>query len=1477
MNERSECKGQLLRGLILGYPLDHLLDQTIEINKPYDRRPGIRLPCGDYPGTGNIVICGPPGSGKSTLGLQIAVACAKTEENGAVSAYISLESTIAETKAKAKDYGWLERTWQADGANSGWLLEAGQLSDADEFFTPKEHAEDLGAMLTSRPDDPNAAPNAGAAASGASSAPSAPRPTLIPPTVLLSALTPRDILGGAQEGEEVFWRRYRQIECLLMAARELEELREKVPAAVLSLLAQAVIALARHLVIEAKLGAAKPKDEGDRDPQADLAETVEYWIDKVSVALGFGPAPAADSSGQAESEAVQDLASLAQQIVSLMEKDWGKPPTTLDLRDLLPQIEARVARLKELSSTKRSAETPALDPPERTGESTTAEVVTGAEARGMPPASEVARENSPQVETQAEPLRASPLRDLSPTEIDGLERKVEEAAAKVVARREARAILPLVVIDSLNMFGSSQLTRNHVYQLLQLFKRYRRVGVFIVESNDGIAFDSTVADVVIRLSSAKDDGYAVRHIEIEKSRYSNCVRGIHPFKSVDFQDLHTPPFPNRNPPRRGDPREPARCGMVVFPSLHHVVLRTDSTSGQLSLEQYKSGPFGSCFGLEGFESVLPGLCRAQLISADPPYLRGKVVMIKGDRGTFKKNLGLSFLAHGLINDESVMLVRLSDVPLIELPNELREEHELARRDEPIEHEMPVLANGLIKDFGFGWEQLRLANDSPDWQYVAPLGKVLLRKLYVCGTASGCKLETKPEEHGAKCGRESDRPALFEADFKGGHIQPEELVQFVSDVLIRRGGERGEKGSVARIRRVVFGDVAQIGVSYPFLRNSLTSGDLFLPAFVHLMRNYGVDLVMLGTMSGVAEADAAVNKAATLADAVVTCRVVDVFGTAHVVVSADQAGRLEPSTVPPVVRRSHTHFEPAKGTDNVTADNSATARTSDAGGANPGGSGTQAAASGPGTSLPATEATGTPAAIAADPPKAVEPAAGAAAPGVDAAPTGVPAAGSSDDRSPADVHSKPGPPSNEVDCFELEPRYLEGLVGLDTPNPHRPGLVLQLFEDDPPQATYNREMELMLRAALARPRGRSFPDVTRGPDAGSDGQASESEASDVFMQPFDSEQSEAIHDSLDILLGKPVNRTVLCTVDEFFGRDQKAAEGPFVQLRDSGGGLDGRDPGSVYPRPYYRNVLLVAYKQTWLNKNRPAKRGQSRIWCPQTWNEIRDATQSDKHSFWYDQKARETLACMLMDTLAAAWKQDHPGPQASPAKERPGLLADLLLNRPSLELSTPELDQLVALAHLLCAGRTYAAGVGGLRPPLHEKAAVYVCWYSQLRELIDRVPSLAGDLRVCPLPGGGFRGDWYVGILKGSVSYGLGQEVVEKLCRLDEDYKRFALGVGLPVSDKFSTGKCQYFAWPLAVGVRSRRPTVPVSEVVDIHKGAWLRSDIDGYKQIRSTLWMRARQLSQIEGMSAAGHRRLVEAIVGETMFMQLLMLTGKLG
>lgn len=898
-------------------------------------------------------------------------------------------------------------------------------------------------------------------------------------------------------------------------------------------------------------------------------------------------------------------------------------------------------------------------------------------------------------------------------------------------------MLPVVVLDSLNMFGTRPLGREEVFRLFSLFRKYKRIGIFVIEATQETPFDSTMADVVVSLSHQKDRGYFVQHFEIEKSRYYSQVNGLHPYKPASLppgerEAEHLIP----RMPTEDSPKAP-RKGILVYPSLHYVVLRTEQTEKEWRAREPLEEP--NRFGIHALKTILPTLPRQSVIT------------IEGPSGTYKTSFAMNFLAAGLFTGESALLVRLSDIPL------------LCQKNKFSNKLSPLRLSQELAEKGFRWRQWErwIYEESPQngrWSNLAGRHKSNISVWRKPLSPNGFSKYSTPTE-----------PTLFELDFKSGALLPEEFVEIIRDILNRRTKEAGQQ-----IRRVVLDDIGQIGVSYPFLRQSITTGDTFLSAFVHIMRNAGVDLVMIASTTGLSQADEIVTRACSLADAVLSCSFCDVFGERHIIVR--RKGMIASKTEG---RQSIKSREPVPGVIRLIDGNRGTPYT-----------------------------------------------------------------------------------------FYLDQDYLSGLVGFESGHIYRPGLLIHLFEEnDLIHAQYNKETLEMLQAGFAfgsTPSNRQEPDVTKSVD----------------MVTFNAERSEAIHGAVALFHDqeRPLDRTVLFTVDEFgatldYSHSLREQWAPVPEAKELNWDtfllsaehrFGEQQKGGPYPGyfwPYYSNVLLLAFRrenpsrtprpqlQSWIGVEDLAaqifRKGQSQSHAPACSDDA-DGFPAIKRAFWVDLSAAETLACVLMDALHVA----------------NGCTGCEFLNAPARRdtLNAEERREIGALARLLGMTGTHCAHPA----PTPDDAGVYVLWYSQLRELIERCPDLATRLDICALPGHGFRGDWFAGIIRGSVNPAFGQRIIKIMCGQEEDHKRYVRGVGLPARSSFYTPA--FYAWP-------RSSHVTLADLKPIWTQAESRRKIRDYGRIRTDIFALARQLTSLCGpvpdTSSDEHKHLVDSINVGRLFAQI--------
>jgi hypothetical protein len=825
----------------------------------------------------------------------------------------------------------------------------------------------------------------------------------------------------------------------------------------------------------------------------------------------------------------------------------------------------------------------------------------------------------------------------------------------------------LVCIDSLNTFGDRPLTRDELSRLLMLFRRYGVVGLCTVERGPD-AHDmasSDLVDVLIDLASETDAGYSLRYLEIVKSRYQHQVYGRHPFKIRREEEVKSEwRGPEQQPPRRT-----LFQAVKVFPSIHHVVASTEPIGIHGRAISGRGGGRerdGFRLGIRALEHVL-----------SPLLARNWVLAVVGERNTYKTPIAHHFLLHGLTSHDPA-------------PDSGR----AARRGTGRRGADSALLVRLHEQTSFSPSRPWMLGDdlfpnnrpAIDWEGgFAPCGPWLESSKIV-----------------QQCYQYKDGAWLFELALKGGAILPEEFLQFIRNVMRSQPPQHP-------IRRVVLEDVALIGASYPYLRRSQNAGDLFLSAFVHVMRNYGADLVMLGTKTGLAEADEMVNRACTLADEVLTCEYCDVFGERYVTL---RGGGLA----------SGQEWQPES------------------------------------------------------PPR-----------------------GEHYEMVPAIIVPKP-----DNNRFGVDPDRLAGLAGFGSPRIYRPGLTLCAFEENTLHRDYNDNLEELIGAAMGT-KSRQAEDLgeANGRESGRhDAGGADRVRPKVDVVRFGPSQNETFHDGLGLMSGQPVDATIVATVDEFFMTDERRnvffrvpqalAERKYaaslVRMRDR------MRTSSVHAVPYYASVLFLAFDPRDLDASAFSKVG---------WKAL-----GRSYSLDVDTSASETGVCVLLDALVptARWGTFTEDPVR--------YLEDL--RRPG-NLRTQVEGQLRALQGLVTRNGA--------------KKRAWVLWYSQLRKRLAEGDAESfpkpDSLDVCALPAGGFTGDWYIGVVDGSVSISLGHKVLTMLCKNKEEYKRLTRGVGLPTARDFYEAGLS--AWP-------GRKAPKLEQLKRIHDNARSRAAVKDYQAIKPVLF-----------------------------------------
>jgi KaiC/GvpD/RAD55 family RecA-like ATPase len=910
--------------------------------------------------------------------------------------------------------------------------------------------------------------------------------------------------------------------------------------------------------------------------------------------------------------------------------------------------------------------------------------------------------------------------------------------------------LRVVCIDSMNVFGNKLLSREEIFRIFDLFKRYQVIGIVIVEedehqveSPDSRLHGDTIeylADMVIALKNEADKGYFIRYLEIVKSRYQHQVYGKHPFKiGHSHKNTTTDLFTSWE--KNSIENYSRNCGITIFPSLHYIMYATEKMKAQNDQNEFD-------FGIKEMSDILP-----------PNFKSPSIVLIEGPRSTFKSTLGINFLLSGICDFENVLLIRLNE-------NLVFTENRKFRISEQLSH---------FLDWGsFTHEEIN---------------------------ARGKLSKVRYQRHIYQNDKKGSKSLFVEVAFKSGSLFPEEFLDEVRQICQEANNEGYP------IKRVVLDDVSFIGVSYPLLKDSENAGDLFLTAFAHIMRNEEISVVITGTTKDYKESDTIVEKARVLADTVIICDFCDVFGDRYVTISGDGLqGRLS-------AKKPNNDFPEFV----------------------------------PGVIVP---------------------------------------------RNIIDENYQ-----NQTEIITIDLHQLDGLVGFSSGKVTRPGLTFRTFEENSNvHQPYNDDVESIITAAFG-----VDSCVTKTEDRPL-----------VRVERFNPIKSRAMHDSLGILGGRPIDSTVVSSVDEFWMCPEKGSGFPGTENRsiieDTFIPLDEHtvnyndyldtfylEKSKIFSVPYYANVMVIAVRRMphdhsldseigHLIHSSLASNAATVSWDGygrfKAWDlihkfileyyQIMKGNINVTNGFsempvWADRFAPETLACLAIDALVSAAQiekkfeideigdvLDGPDLRKEDIK-RGNRVLNILQSIPVNAICEKEygvvgsaFEELTALQKILELsedserqwGKTNSSKEnedGELQP----NAGVYICWFSQLRSMIEKYPVLSEQLDIFALPGRGFRGDWYVGIVRGSVSTALGKQLVKTVCSDKEEYKRFSAGVGLPTRKSFYFNPdgepTKYFAWP-----RSRY--VSLRKMQLIHRNALTRKTIAGYTSFRQNLYILCKQL-----------------------------------
>jgi len=448
----------------------------------------------------------------------------------------------------------------------------------------------------------------------------------------------------------------------------------------------------------------------------------------------------------------------------------------------------------------------------------------------------------------ARSLKSEDAKNLYETRYQELEMMLEAASeynktidekAKQEPKAEQKPKVKLFAFDGLNMFGEKPLSREELYRLFDLFSKYRFISVFALEDcmamdedrNDYIKNIKFRADVVINLSTSHFHSHYETYIEVTKSRNVIQLPGKHPYKITEIKDKNK---------KTKDDKEFLRKKLDVFLSLHYLVSAVKDLNSERNVEGYKPVE-NNIFGIKIIDKVLPEYFKSIDIS------HPQIISLTGKSGLYKSDLAVNALLYGMFEGikekdkdkgENALIIRLSDRDSFEVDG--------VRLCNEVFNVIPkenILPNNSIDD--------NILNNILTKKYILPkIHKIVLSKTDDQKVRLGRFSAYKCGLKGWKIGEKE----LYELTFKSGALMPEEFFEVVYNVI-----------RDYQIGRIAFLGLKLIGVSYPFLCDSETSGKLFLSALEQIARKHKIHLIVSAPDVDVEASKVEINKMIELSD------------------------------------------------------------------------------------------------------------------------------------------------------------------------------------------------------------------------------------------------------------------------------------------------------------------------------------------------------------------------------------------------------------------------------------------------------------------------------------------------------------------------------------------------------------------------------------------------------------------------------------